>query len=142
MRQEQVQVKYFYKHYFINNIVMCIVLFSNVNVLFQDVFIRAVFSRRRAQSVATEAGAAGGGGAGGGEARGGCVPQPRADDDLHSPVRIIHKEQDSIAAFCLNRVLHYYYYNYNCTSISFSFLPQCTHFVAYDFSDFLNSVIF
>ncbi|CAH2049435.1 unnamed protein product, partial [Iphiclides podalirius] len=66
----------------------------------QDVFIRAVFSRRRAQSQGAE-----GAGGGGAEGRGGCVPhQPRPDDDLHSPVRIIHKEQDSIAAFCLNRV--------------------------------------
>ncbi|CAH0724980.1 unnamed protein product, partial [Brenthis ino] len=56
----------------------------------QEVFIRAVFSRRRTQSVSERAERAG---------------APRGpDDDLHSPVRIIHKEQDSIAAFCLNRV--------------------------------------
>ncbi|XP_072938045.1 dmX-like protein 2 isoform X3 [Epargyreus clarus] len=60
----------------------------------QEVFIRAVFSRRRAQSTSAEAA---------GEARAGCVPLRARDDDLHSPVRIIHKEQDSIAAFCLNR---------------------------------------
>ncbi|KAI8434147.1 hypothetical protein MSG28_012272 [Choristoneura fumiferana] len=53
--------------------------------LVQEIFIRAVFSRRRAQSVAD----------GGGEPRAG---QPPRGDDLHSPVRIIHKEQDSIAA--------------------------------------------
>ncbi|XP_068622766.1 dmX-like protein 2 [Battus philenor] len=69
----------------------------------QDIFIRAVFSRRRAQSLSVEAANATAG-AGAGEARAGCVPQQRADDDMHSPVRIIHKEQDSIAAFCLNRV--------------------------------------
>ncbi|XP_032514293.2 dmX-like protein 2 isoform X1 [Danaus plexippus] len=51
----------------------------------QEVFIRAVFSRRRTCSESHER-------------------APRKDDDLHSPVRIIHKEQDSIAAFCLNRV--------------------------------------
>ncbi|XP_026493459.2 dmX-like protein 2 isoform X2 [Vanessa tameamea] len=50
----------------------------------QEVFIRAVFSRRRAA----------------GEAR----SAPARADDEHGPVRIIHKEQDSIAAFCLNRV--------------------------------------
>ncbi|XP_034833507.1 dmX-like protein 2 isoform X4 [Maniola hyperantus] len=65
--------------------------------LVQEVFIRAVFSRRRTQSLSAEAHADG---------RAGCIPhQTRVqDDELHSPVRIIHKEQDSIAAFCLNRV--------------------------------------
>ncbi|XP_039758479.1 dmX-like protein 2 isoform X1 [Pararge aegeria] len=65
--------------------------------LVQEVFIRAVFSRRRTQSMSAEVHADG---------RAGCIPhQTRVqDDDLHSPVRIIHKEQDSIAAFCLNRV--------------------------------------
>ncbi|XP_063894834.1 dmX-like protein 2 isoform X4 [Helicoverpa armigera] len=64
----------------------------------QDLFIRAVFSRRRTQSVTAETIAA--------EARGGCIPQQQRDRDLelHNPVRIIHKEQDSIAAFCLNKV--------------------------------------
>ncbi|XP_049871334.1 dmX-like protein 2 isoform X2 [Pectinophora gossypiella] len=62
----------------------------------QEIFIRAVFSRRRTQSMSVEAA--------GGEGRGGCIPQQRRDDETHSPVRIIHKEQDSIAAFCLNRV--------------------------------------
>ncbi|XP_026326146.1 dmX-like protein 2 isoform X9 [Hyposmocoma kahamanoa] len=63
----------------------------------QEVFIRAVFSRRRTQSMTIEPGAV--------EARGSCIPhQQRRDDELHNPVRIIHKEQDSIAAFCLNRV--------------------------------------
>ncbi|XP_052752135.1 dmX-like protein 1 isoform X3 [Galleria mellonella] len=67
----------------------------------QELFIRAVFSRRRAVSTSQSDGAAGGGGGSGGS---GCVPHPRRDDSLQSPVRIIHKEQDSIAAFCLNRV--------------------------------------
>ncbi|XP_045501506.1 dmX-like protein 2 [Colias croceus] len=56
----------------------------------QDIFIRAVFSRRRTQSTCEPA------------ADGRTVT--RHDDELHSPVRIIHKEQDSIAAFCLNKV--------------------------------------
>jgi DmX-like protein len=60
----------------------------------QELFIRAVFSKRRAASV----------GAGEGEARSSAAPHSRRDADLQSPVRIIHKEQDSIAAFCLNRV--------------------------------------
>ncbi|XP_045775741.1 dmX-like protein 2 isoform X3 [Maniola jurtina] len=65
--------------------------------LVQEVFIRAVFSRRRTQSLSAEAHADG---------RAGCIPHQTKlqDDELHSPVRIIHKEQDSIAAFCLNRV--------------------------------------
>ncbi|CAH2982214.1 unnamed protein product [Chilo suppressalis] len=66
----------------------------------QELFIRAVFSRRRTQSMCTT----GTGGGTGGESRVGCVPNQRRDDDMYSPVRIIHKEQDSIAAFCLNRV--------------------------------------
>ncbi|XP_063539585.1 dmX-like protein 2 [Cydia strobilella] len=64
--------------------------------LVQEIFIRAVFSRRRTMSLTAE---------GTGEPRPGCLPnQQRLGDDLHNPVRIIHKEQDSIAAFCLNRV--------------------------------------
>ncbi|XP_041980851.1 dmX-like protein 2 isoform X4 [Aricia agestis] len=63
--------------------------------LVTEVFIKAVFSRRRAQSVSVDAV----------DEKSGCVPHARSrPDDLHSPVRIIHKEQDSIAAFCLNRV--------------------------------------
>ncbi|CAB3244524.1 unnamed protein product [Arctia plantaginis] len=64
----------------------------------QDLFIRAVFSRRRTQSVTAETLA--------GETRPGFIPQQHRDRDneLHNPVRIIHKEQDSIAAFCLNKV--------------------------------------
>ncbi|XP_045511959.1 dmX-like protein 2 isoform X5 [Pieris brassicae] len=58
----------------------------------QDVFIRAVFSRRRTQSISGET------------APLTDRPVTKQDDDLHSPVRIIHKEQDSIAAFCLNKV--------------------------------------
>ncbi|KAL0821029.1 hypothetical protein ABMA28_005673 [Loxostege sticticalis] len=64
----------------------------------QDLFIRAVFSRRRTQSVTVTDGVPGG------EARPGCIPHQRRDEEMYSPVRIIHKEQDSIAAFCLNRV--------------------------------------
>ncbi|KAJ0175201.1 hypothetical protein K1T71_009342 [Dendrolimus kikuchii] len=64
----------------------------------QDLFIRAVFSRRRAQSITAENA--------GGDARGSCITnQQRLKElELQNPVRIIHKEQDSIAAFCLNKV--------------------------------------
>ncbi|XP_050676166.1 dmX-like protein 1 [Leptidea sinapis] len=65
----------------------------------QDIFIRAVFSRRRTMSMSTGAGEGAGGVS---DSRAGGTP--RTHDDMHSPVRIIHKEQDSIAAFCLNRV--------------------------------------
>nr|CAH7714409.1 unnamed protein product [Callosobruchus chinensis] len=50
----------------------------------QDIFIRAVFGKRRSSSVLEDALPA---------------PEPAAIE----PVRIIHKEQDSIAAFCLNQ---------------------------------------
>ncbi|KAG7300161.1 hypothetical protein JYU34_015710 [Plutella xylostella] len=62
----------------------------------QDVFIRAVFSRRRSPSQCNAAAPDG--------ARGGCLPTRRGDEDYCSPQRIIHKEHDSIAAFCLNPV--------------------------------------
>ncbi|XP_053611658.1 dmX-like protein 2 isoform X3 [Plodia interpunctella] len=60
----------------------------------QELFIRAVFSRKRAGA---------GAGAGASEPRADAGARARGDE-LRSPVRIIHKEQDSIAAFCLNRV--------------------------------------
>lgn len=65
----------------------------------QELFIRAVFSRRRTQSVTAETMA--------GETRASYTLQQSRDRDmeLHNPVRIIHKEQDSIAAFCLNKVM-------------------------------------
>lgn len=52
----------------------------------QDIFIRAVFGKRRSF--------------GGGEE---ALPQPEPQQP--EPVRIIHKEQDFIAAFSLNQVI-------------------------------------
>ncbi|XP_037292444.1 dmX-like protein 2 isoform X2 [Manduca sexta] len=79
----------------------------------QELFIRAVFSRRRAMSV-SDGGSTGAGagsasanansGAGGAEPRPTTQLQRLREAELHNPVRIIHKEQDSIAAFCLNKV--------------------------------------
>ncbi|XP_060804377.1 dmX-like protein 2 isoform X1 [Amyelois transitella] len=63
----------------------------------QELFIRAVFSRKRTASLSNAVSGDPG------DSRPGCIPKHK-DDDMHSPVRIIHKEQDSIAAFCLNRV--------------------------------------
>lgn len=46
---------------------------------------------------------------------GSLLPQDRIDDSIHEngtslnlpePVRIIHKEQESISAFCLNQVVN------------------------------------
>lgn len=51
----------------------------------QDIFIRAVFGKRRSLSFGEES-----------------LPQP--EPPQQEPVRIIHKEQDSIAAFTLNQV--------------------------------------
>nr|CAI5817941.1 unnamed protein product [Callosobruchus analis] len=51
----------------------------------QDIFIRAVFGKRRSSSILEDA-----------------LPSP--EPAAIEPVRIIHKEQDSIAAFCLNQV--------------------------------------
>lgn len=52
--------------------------------LVQDIFIRAVFGKRRSISALDEE-----------------LPNP---EPVQEPVRIIHKEQDSIAAFSLNQV--------------------------------------
>lgn len=51
----------------------------------QDIFIRAVFGKRRSSNSID-----------------GDDPQP--EPPVQEPVRIIHKEQDSIAAFSLNQV--------------------------------------
>lgn len=51
----------------------------------QDIFIRAVFGKRRSLSALDE-----------------VLPHP--EPSAPEPVRIIHKEQDSIAAFSLNQV--------------------------------------
>lgn len=51
----------------------------------QDIFIRAVFGKRRSITAIDE-----------------VLPHPEPHVE---PVRIIHKEQDSIAAFSLNQVI-------------------------------------
>lgn len=51
----------------------------------QDIFIRAVFGKRRSSGAMEE-----------------VLPHP--EPAAIEPVRIIHKDQDSIAAFCLNQV--------------------------------------
>lgn len=51
----------------------------------QDIFIRAVFGKRRSLS-------------------GGEESLPHPEPPQSEPVKIIHKEQDSIAAFTLNQV--------------------------------------
>lgn len=53
----------------------------------QDIFIRAVFGKRRSITAIDE-----------------LLPHP---EPVVEPVRIIHKEQDSIAAFSLNQVNHF-----------------------------------
>lgn len=50
----------------------------------QDIFIRAVFGKRRSMSALNEE-----------------IPHPEPTSE---PVKIIHKDQDSIAAFTLNQV--------------------------------------
>lgn len=80
----------------------------------QDIFIRAVFGKRR--SITLEE-----------------VP-PNPEPSVPEPVRIIHKEQDSIAAFSLNQVhvmfrffLFYFsalnLYSFFTCIIFFSFFP-------------------
>lgn len=61
----------------------------------QDTFIRAVFGKRRSltQILAGETNRADD-----------STPDATHHPALPEPVRIIHKEQDSISAFCLNEV--------------------------------------
>lgn len=64
----------------------------------QDIFIRAVFGKRRSVSSTMDTPSV---------ADGGKVGEDKGSDagaPLPEPVRIIHKEQDSISAFCLNQV--------------------------------------
>lgn len=64
----------------------------------QDIFIRAVFGKRRSVSSTMDTPSAN---------DGGKVTDDKASDtgpSLPEPVRIIHKEQDSISAFCLSQV--------------------------------------
>lgn len=61
----------------------------------QDIFIRCVFGKKRSMSTVLD---------------GPSYDTMKSGDDrpdtscMPEPVRIIHKEQDSIAAFCLNQV--------------------------------------
>ncbi|XP_077255779.1 rabconnectin-3 alpha isoform X4 [Temnothorax americanus] len=68
----------------------------------QDIFIRAVFGKRRSMSTILESGQSVVDGVhrGTGEDKG----SDSGTTSLPEPVRIIHKEQDSISAFCLNQV--------------------------------------
>ncbi|XP_020293117.1 dmX-like protein 2 isoform X3 [Pseudomyrmex gracilis] len=70
--------------------------------LVQDIFIRAVFGKRRSLSTILESNqsAVDGVHRGTGEDKG----SDSGTTSLPEPVRIIHKEQDSISAFCLNQV--------------------------------------
>lgn len=64
----------------------------------QDIFIRAVFGKRKSVSSAMDTPTV---------TDGGKVSEDKGLDagtSLPEPVRIIHKEQDSISAFCLNQV--------------------------------------
>ena len=64
----------------------------------QDIFIRAVFGKRKSVSSTMDTPSV---------ADGGKVTEDKGSDagtTLPEPVRIIHKEQDSISAFCLNQV--------------------------------------
>ncbi|XP_011350260.1 dmX-like protein 2 isoform X2 [Ooceraea biroi] len=70
--------------------------------LVQDIFIRAVFGKRRSLSTILESAQSivDGVHRGTGEDKG----SDSGTTSLPEPVRIIHKEQDSISAFCLNQV--------------------------------------
>ncbi|XP_044020160.1 dmX-like protein 2 isoform X2 [Aphidius gifuensis] len=71
----------------------------------QDIFIRAVFGKRRSLSsildnqMGIDSTTRGGGGTGEDK-----TSENGATTNIPEPVRIIHKEQDSISAFCLNQV--------------------------------------
>lgn len=67
----------------------------------QEIFIRAVFGKRRSLTSLLDPSG------GDGLTRGGSGEDKGSDSgttSLPEPVRIIHKEQDSISAFCLNQV--------------------------------------
>lgn len=68
----------------------------------QDIFIRSVFGKRRSLSSVIESNQSvvDGMSRGTGEDKG----SDSGNNSLPEPVRIIHKEQDSISAFCLNQV--------------------------------------
>jgi len=73
--------------------------------LVQDIFIRAVFGKRRSLSTILESNQSVVDGIhrGTGEDKG----SDSGTTSLPEPVRIIHKEQDSISAFCLNQVSNF-----------------------------------
>jgi hypothetical protein len=69
----------------------------------QDIFIRAVFGKRRSLCSILDTNHNGGDN----NTRGTNSAEDKGSDSgtsLPEPVRIIHKEQDSISAFCLNQV--------------------------------------
>lgn len=70
----------------------------------QDIFIRAVFGKRRSLSSVLDTNHSGGDGVTRGTISGEDKGSDSGTTSLPEPVRIIHKEQDSISAFCLNQV--------------------------------------
>jgi len=81
--------------------------------LVQELFIRSIFSRQTrapgssslppmSQEVKS------------------CTGSETPNQQLPDPVRIIHKEQDSISAFCLNLVFIYFVQNLNFTRTCFT----------------------
>ncbi|XP_031780869.1 dmX-like protein 2 isoform X2 [Nasonia vitripennis] len=70
----------------------------------QDIFIRAVFGKRRSLSSILDTNHSGGDSATRGASSGEDKGSDSGTTSLPEPVRIIHKEQDSISAFCLNQV--------------------------------------
>lgn len=76
--------------------------------LVQDIFIRAVFGKRRSLSSILESNQT----TMDNLNRGSTADDKGSDSgttSLPEPVRIIHKEQDSISAFCLNQVRSVYF---------------------------------
>lgn len=77
----------------------------------QEIFIRCVFGKKRSLSTLLDVGhhvndgsPALRGGANSSEEHKGATTVDSSGNPLPEPVRIIHKEQDSISAFCLNQV--------------------------------------
>ncbi|XP_058802358.1 dmX-like protein 2 isoform X2 [Phymastichus coffea] len=70
----------------------------------QEIFIRAVFGKRRSLSSILEPSHGGADNTTRGSATGEDKGSDSGTTSLPEPVRIIHKEQDSISAFCLNQV--------------------------------------
>lgn len=71
----------------------------------QDIFIRAVFGKRRSLSSILDTNHSGGDSVTRGATSGEDKGSDSGTTSLPEPVRIIHKEQDSISAFCLNQVI-------------------------------------